>query len=102
MVHVPPVLSAEIVSPPVAWVSSDELTAIDGLVFSAMPVWVTLEAVTVKLPTVLRVMANAFVPDRSAAFAGNVAAASLEYIFTVSLVLIKFQFASTELTVTLN
>ena len=102
MVHVPPVLSAEIVRPPVAWVSSDELTAIDGLVFRVMPECVKLEAVTVELPTVIRVMANGFVPDTSAAFGGRVAAESLDVIFTVSLVLIKFQFASTELTVTLN
>ena len=66
------------VRPPVAWVISDELTAIEGLVFNVMPECVKLEAVTVELPTVLRVMANAFVPDTSAAFAGNVAAASLE------------------------
>src|SRR5205823_12093997 len=63
---------------------------------------VTLEAVTVELPTVFRVMVNDFVPDASAAFAGSVAAESLEVIFTVSFVLIKFQFASTEFTVTLN
>src|SRR5262249_55955521 len=45
---------------------------------------------------------NAFVPLTKAALAGRTALASLEVIATVSLVLIKFQFASTELTVTLK
>ena len=96
------VKSADIVRPPVACVSCDELTAIDELVLIAIAECVVFEAVTVELVTVFRVTLNDFVPDPSAAFAGNVAAASLEVIFTVSLVLIRFQFASTELTVTLN
>jgi hypothetical protein len=42
------------------------------------------------------------VPPESAALAGKTAFTSLELIATVSLVLIRFQFASTELTMTLN
>ena len=57
---------------------------------------------TVALPPVLRVTLNVLVPPESAALAGKIAFASLDVIATVSLVLIKFQFASTALTVTLK
>src|SRR5262249_50945280 len=50
----------------------------------------------------LSVTLKARVPLTRAALAGKVAFASLEVIETVSLVLIKFQFASTALTVTLK
>src|SRR5205823_4862021 len=81
----------------------EELTGMLVLVLAVFAVSVTLLAVTVKLPAVLKVTLKAFVPATSAALAGNVALASLEVIFTVSVtVLIKFQFASTALTVTLK
>src|ERR1051325_2857243 len=60
------------------------------------------EAVSVRLPAVLSVTLNVLLPDESAAFAGNAAFASDDVMPTVSLVLIKFQQASTERTVTLN
>src|SRR5438552_4182934 len=67
-----------------------------------MAVCVRLEAVAVALPAVLRVMLKFFVPLIKAALAGRAALASLELIATVSLVLIRFQLASTALTVTLK
>ena len=78
------------------------LTGIAVLVPLAMPVCVVSEAVTVALPPVFSVTLKAFVPPESAALAGKIAFASLDVIATVSLVLIKFQFASTALTVTLK
>ena len=62
----------------------------------------TFEAVTVALPAVLRVTLRLLVPFTSAAFAGKDAFASLEVIATVSLVVIRFQLASTAFTVTLK
>ena len=60
-------------------------------------------AVKVALPTVLSVTLKVFVPDTSAALGGNVAVPAEEVMLTVSeMVLIRFQFASTALTVTLN
>jgi len=50
----------------------------------------------------LSVTLKLFVPTERAALAGRTALGSLEVIETVSLVLIKFQLASTALTVTLN
>src|SRR5260370_23624225 len=68
---------------------------IDGLVLS--------EAVTVWLPPVLRVTLKDFVPATSAALDGRTAFASEEVIAAVSVALvIRFQFASTALTVILN
>src|SRR6266849_4859464 len=68
---------------------------IDGLVMS--------EAVTVWLPAVLSVTLKDFVPATSAALEGRTAFASEEVIAAVSVALvIRFQFASTALTVTLN
>jgi hypothetical protein len=50
-----------------------------------------------------KVTLNVCVPAANAAFAGNVAAVSLEVMLTVSvIVLSRFQFASTALTVTLK
>src|ERR1051326_3236517 len=64
---------------------------------------VTSLAVTVEpLPAVLSVTLNVFTPPTSAALAGSTAFASDAVMLTVSLVLIWFQFASTEYTVTLN
>src|SRR2546426_1653453 len=67
-----------------------------------MPLCVVSEAVTVALPAVLSVTLNVLLPLVSAALGVGVALMSLELIATVSLVLTTFQFASTELTVTLN
>src|SRR5262249_18576502 len=79
-----------------------ELSGIDELVLLVIPVCVVSEAVTVALPPVLSVTLKLFVPAERAAFAGNTAFGSLEVIAPVSFVLIKFQFASTALTVTLK
>ena len=78
------------------------LTVMEGLVFNAIAECVTLDAVTVALPAVLRVTLKLFVPFTRAAFAGKDAFASLEVIATVSLVVIRFQLASTAFTVTLK
>src|SRR5882672_10693061 len=85
-----------------SFVKLDALTGIVALVLLAMAVCVVSEAVTVELPPVLSVILKSFVPPAKAAFAGKTAFASLEVMATVSLVLIKFQFASTAFTVTLN
>src|SRR5207245_2947091 len=60
------------------------------------------EAVRVRLPAVLRVTLKVCVPALNAALAGMVALLSLEVIPTVSLVLTRFQFASTAFTVTVK
>ena len=80
------------------------LTGMAELVLMAIAVWVTFEAVTVWLPAVLKMtpLVKVLVPPTSAALAANVALVSLELRCTVSLVLIRFQLASTALTVTLN
>ena len=72
----------------------------DGLVLAVTPAWVMSEAVTVQLPAVLFVRLKVLVPLTSAALAGKVALASLQVIAIVSLVLTRFQLASTALTVT--
>src|SRR5438034_7908111 len=59
-------------------------------------------AVTVRLPAVLRVTLNVFVPADNAALAGRVALESLEVIPTVWVLLTRFQFASTALAVTVK
>src|SRR5438093_4839353 len=81
-------------------VNAPAVTAMDGLVLAVMVVWVMLLAVTVALPAVLNVTLRVCEPALNAAFAGNTAFTSLEVIRTVSLVVIKFQFASTARTVT--
>ena len=78
------------------------LTVMEGLVFNAIVECVTLDAVTVALPAVLRVTLKLFVPLTSAALAGKDAFTSLERIANVSLVLMRFQLASTAFTVTLK
>src|SRR5262249_45679482 len=78
------------------------LTVMLELVLAVMAGCVTSEAVNVQLPAVLLVTVKALVPLESAALAGRVALASLELMATVSLVLTRFQLASTELTVTLK
>src|SRR2546422_1021002 len=61
------------------------------------------DAVTVCVPVVLSVTLKFFVPTTSAAFDGRTAFESDEVMPTVSVTLvIKFQFASTALTVTVN
>src|SRR5258706_6841660 len=89
--------------PPVAGFNCDGLTVISGLVLSVLLVSVTLLAVIVKVPLALNVFVKLRVPATKAAFAGSVADASLEKIRIMSVaVLIRFQFASTAFTVTLN
>ena len=70
--------------------------------FAVIVPCVTSLAVTVAAPAVLSVTLKDFVPATKAALAGSVAFASLDVMLTVSLVLTTFQFASTELTVTLK
>src|SRR5258707_4710948 len=74
----------------------------EALVLLATPACVTSEAIKVQVPAVLFVTATAFVPDTSAALGGKVALGSLEVTEIVSLVLTRFQFASTALTVRLK
>src|SRR5438034_834054 len=74
----------------------------DALTDCGIEGWVTSEAVTVALPAVLSVTLKLLLPPTSAALTGNAALVSLELMATVSLVVIKFQFASTALTVTLK
>ena len=78
------------------------LTVIEELVLAVMPALVTSDAVTVALPTVFKVTLRVCVPPTSAASPGRLALLSLEVRWTVSLVLIAFQLASTALTVMLN
>src|SRR5436190_21890553 len=79
------------------------VTVIAGLVLAVFAPSVISVAVTVCEPRVLSVTLNAFVPAMSAAFAGNVALLSGDVTPAVCvIVLTKFQFASTALTVTLN
>ena len=84
------------------FVNAPPLTVIDGLVFAVFVPSVMSVAVTVHEPAVFSVTVNVFVPATSAALAGNVAFASLDVMPAVSVLLTMFQFASTELTVTLN
>ena len=78
-------------------------TVIDELVFAVFVPSVKSLAVTVALPEALSVTEKVLVPLTSAAFAGRTALVSEEVIRTVSAtVLMRFQVASTALTVTLN
>src|SRR6184192_3035122 len=63
---------------------------------------VTSLAVTVCEGVVFRVTLKVFVPATSAALAGSVAFVSLDVMCTRCVLLIRFQFASTEFTVTMN
>src|ERR1041384_6465736 len=84
-------------------VKSPELTAMEELVLEVLLPSVRSAAVTVRLPLVLNVTLKFPVPPASAALAGRTALASELVIPTVSVTfVIKFQFASTALTVTLN
>src|SRR5207237_981742 len=83
-------------------VNAPTFTVMGGLVLAVLVPSVMSVAVTVALPAVLSVTLKACVPALRAAFAGKVALLSLEVIPTVSLVLTRFQLASTALTVTLN
>src|SRR6266567_4626572 len=95
LVKVPPAVSAEIALPPDAPVNwTEPPTAIAGLVFAVLLTSVTSLAVIVCDPDVPKVTLNISVPAASAALAGNVAAASLDVMLTVSLIaLTRFQFA---------
>src|SRR6266581_480041 len=83
-------------------------TVIAGLVLGVLEGWLTSEAVTVLppeggVPAVLSVTLEVFVPATNAALAGKMALVSEELIPTVSaMVLTRFQFTSTALTVTLK
>src|SRR5436190_22119648 len=73
-------------------------TAMDGVVDARIVECVMLDDVTVALPPVFKARLKLLLPLTSAALAGKVAFASLHVMATVSLVLIKFQLASTALT----
>ena len=101
----PVALPGEAVSPGTnscSLVNVATLTAIAGLVLAVMPVLVRSDAVTVLVPAVLSVTLKLCVPATNAALLGSAALASLEVMPTRSLVLIKFQLASTALTVTVK
>ena len=75
----------------------------DGLVFAVfVPSVESVAVIVVVLLTVLSVTLKVWVPLTNAAFAGNVAAPSLEVMAIVCVLLTGFQLASTALTVTLN
>src|SRR5262245_50377095 len=74
----------------------------DGLVLAVTVVCVWFVAVNVWLGAVLRITLKTLLPETSGAFVGNIAAPSLELRPIVSLVLTRFQLASTERTVTLK
>src|SRR6266516_4909090 len=83
-------------------VTAPGLTMIAGLVLAVLLPSVESAAVTVQLPAVLFVRDKDLVPDTKDVLAGNTALESLEVRPTVSVApVIKFQFASTALTVTL-
>ena len=86
----------------VSEIAAGETTVIAALVFAVFVPSVRSVAVTVRLPTVLRVTLNVLVPATRAALAGRVAAGSLEVIPTVWIELTTFQLASTALTITVN
>ena len=77
-------------------------TVIEGLVFAVFVASEMSVAVTVLLPTVLRVTLNVLVPATRAALAGRVAATSVEVIPMVWVELTTFQLASTALTMMVN
>ena len=78
-------------------------TVIARLVFAVLPGSVTSLTVRVLLPTVLSVTLRVLVPAINTVLAGSVALLSEEVILTVSpMVSIRFQLASTAMTVTLN
>jgi hypothetical protein len=82
-------------------VTIGKLTVIDGLVLGVLAPFEMSVAVSVWLPPVLRLIEKLFVPETNAASGGKVAPLSEEVIRTVSVtVLIRFQLASTALTVT--
>lgn len=83
-------------------VAAPALTVIGGLLLAVFVGSVTSVAVTTQLPAVLLVKANDLVPETNAAFTGTTSFASVELMFTTSVTLvIRFQFASTALTVRL-
>src|ERR1044071_61832 len=77
-------------------------TVREGVVLLGIVPWVTSDAVTVELPAFFRVTLRLIVPVTNEESDANAALLSLEPRWTVSLVLITFQFASTALTVTLK
>jgi len=101
----PVTLPGEALSPGTSncnFANAPALIVIEGVVLAVIAGCVTSDAVTVAPPAVLNVTLNTLDPLTNAALIGNVAFTSLEVIDTVSLVLIRFQFTSTALTVTLK
>jgi hypothetical protein len=78
------------------------LIVVAGLVLAVIVPFVRSVAVTVAEPAVFAVTEKVFVPATRLALAGRLAFTSVEVIPTLSAELTTFQFASTELTVTLN
>ena len=84
-------------------VNAVALTEIAGLVLAVLLTSLRSVAVTVELPAAFKVTLKLWTPLMSAAFGGRPALLSDELIPTVSVTLLmKFQFPSTALTVTVN
>src|SRR6185369_6378841 len=85
-------------------VNAPTLAVMAELVFAVLVASVTLLAVMVQLPAVLKVMVKFLVPEASALFAGFVSLGSVVVMLTVLLgaELTRFQLASTALTVTVK
>ena len=85
-----------------SFVKAPGLTVMEGLVLPGVLGLVESEAVSVALPAVLSVTLKLLVPLTNWALPNEAALASVEVMATVSLVLTKFQLASTALTVMLK
>src|SRR5437868_10340400 len=79
-------------------VKAAELIGIAELVLLAIAACVTSETVKLAVPEVFRVTAKVFAPPIRAALAGRIAFGSVAAMAIASLVLMRFQFASTALT----
>src|SRR5439155_5247278 len=77
-------------------VGAPGLTVKAERVLAVIPACVTSLAVPVAVPAVFRVALKLWLPALSAVLAGRVALVSVEVRWTVSLVLTKFQLASTD------
>ena len=86
----------------VSLLAAPAFTVIDGLALAVLAALEISLAVRVREPVVLSVTLTVRVPADNAPLAGKVALESLEVMPTVSVLLTRFQFASTELMVTLN
>ena len=102
----PPAVPGTAVSPGTnncSFTNNPAFTVMEELVLAVLAGSLTSLAVTVRAPAVWSAMLKAWLPPARTALAGRTALASDEVIPTVSVALvIKFQFASTALTVTVK